>query len=579
MDVLSLMLDGVRIIGWVLLHFLWQASLIGVVYAGIRSLLPRGEWRYRFGMAALIVLAGCPLLTGWWLLDTSTTTGHGALDVATVTVRAFTAAAAGREWSWAAGLNAMLPWLVLAWFAGVLLLSLRAWQQWRGLKILVRLAEQVPPWQARLNHMAGRFGLRRRISVLRSRLVITPVLVGWLRPVILLPLAVACEFPVTQVELILAHELAHLKRWDPVANLFQVVLETLHFYHPVVHWISRDVRNEREICCDRLALSITGGSRQEFAATLAQLGELREHPGALILAANGGVLLDRVQYMVLPGVQGVRKRTPARLVAVLLGTALIAITLRLEWNHGRQQEALAGLSSAVPSVIAPLAIAMKGPLLPALDATAATFLPHFAPPRASPLIPGPGDATARVIEAPLPPAPIATIPLKMLPLQPVVLPKAIAGMLQVAPMAGAGPKPAVVSAPALAPIRVRQPVYPQKALMHGVEGQVVIEFGLAGDGSLRDVRVVQSEPAGVFDQAAIRAMQGWKYPAPTAVGMQRRYRQTMMFVLNAALASNRTSPGARSGEEIRARTDCRIPTGTHICRWPDDGAGFVKSEL
>src|SRR6185437_6680505 len=118
-------------------------------------------------------------------------------------------------------------------------------------------------------------------------------------------------------------------------------LETLHFYHPVVHWISRDVRNEREICCDRLALSITGGSRQEFAATLAQLGELREHPGALILAANGGVLFDRVQYMVLPEAPGTRKRAPARMVALLLGTALMAISLRLEWNHTRQQEALA----------------------------------------------------------------------------------------------------------------------------------------------------------------------------------------------------------------------------------------------
>ena len=579
MDAFALLMDDIRIIGWVLLHFLWQAGLVGAVYAGIRPLLPRGEWRYRFGMGAMIMLAGCPVLTAWLLLDGSATTGQAALDVAKVTAPAFAAAAASDGWNWVDGLNAMLPWMVLAWFTGVLLLTLRAWQQWRCLKILVKLAERVPPWQTRLNRMACRFGLRRRISVLRSKLVITPVLVGWLRPVILLPLAVACEFPVSQVELILAHELAHLKRWDPLANLFQVALETVHFYHPVVHWISRDVRNEREICCDRLALSITGGSRQEFAATLAQLGELREHPGALILAANGGVLFDRVQYMVLPEAPGTRKRAPARMVALLLGTALMAITLRLEWNHTRQQEALAGISSAVPSMIAPLAIAAKGRLVPALDVTAAAFLTHFAPLRASLATAGRDDSGARAIEASQPLAPIATIPLKTLHIPPVVLPKMLAAMPKVASMASARSEPTVVSASELTPVRVRQPVYPPMALMRGMEGQVVIEFGLADDGSLRNVHVVQSEPAGVFDQAAIRTMQGWKYPAPTAGGTQRRYRQTMLFVLNAALFRNQASSGTRAGEEVHARADCQIPTGTHICRWPGDGAGFVNSRL
>lgn len=578
MDGFSLLLDSVRIIGWVLLHFLWQAALVGAVYAIIRPLLPRGDWRYRVGMGALIVLAGCPVLTGWWLLNAAATTGQAAFDMAAVTVPILSVAAAGGDLSWAAGLNALLPWLVLAWFAGVLLLSLRACRQWRRLKILVRLAEQVPPWQARLNHMAGRFGLRGRISVLRSKLVITPVLVGWLRPVILLPLAVACKFPVAQIELILAHELAHLKRWDPVANLFQVVLETLHFYHPVVHWLSRDVRNEREICCDRLALSITGGSGREFAATLARLGELREHPGALLLAANGGVLLDRVQYMVLPGAQAVRRRTPARLVAVLLGTALIAICLRLEWDQAHRRDAISGVSSAVPSMMAPLAIAMKSPFIPALDVTAAAFLPHLA--RAPLVTPDQGDAAVGVREAALSPASIAMIPPKELSIQPIVLPKAMTDVLKMTPMASARSGPGVVSAAGLKPIRVRQPIYPQLALMRGVEGQVVIEFGLADDGSLRDLQVVQSEPEGVFDQAAVHAMRGWKYSSPTGNGTQRRYRQTMMFVLNAALARNHTASGARwDGELIQARADCQIQTGTHICRWPGDGPAVVKNHL
>lgn len=577
MDVFPLVLDGVRVIGWALLHFLWQAILIGMTYASIRSLLPRGEWRYRFGIGVLIVLAACPLLTVWWLSDSSSASGQPVID--TMTLAPLSAVTEGMRSNWIIGLDVMLPWVVLAWSMGVLLLSLRAWRQWRRLKVLVSVAERVSLWQARLDKLARRFGLRTRIEVLRSELVVTPVLIGWIRPVILLPLAVTCEFPVDQVELILAHELAHLKRWDPLVNLFQLVLETLYFYHPIVHWISRDVRNEREICCDRLALSVTDGSRREFAATLAQLGELRGHAGSLILAASGGVLLDRVQYMVQPGAQSAHRSTPARLVAVLLGTVLIALTLRLERGQTGPQEAIAGVSSVVSSVIAPLAITMKSPLIPTLNVQAAAFLPYLAPLHASPVIPDRVYATARVTKASLLPAPITTVPVEMLPIQPVMLPKTIAGMLKVAPMAGAWSKPTAVSAAALVPIRVRQPVYPQLALMRGVEGRVVIEFGLAADGSLQDVQVVHSDPAGVFDQAAVHAMQGWKYPAPTAVGMQRRYLQTMKFVLNAALARNHTSSGARSGEEIHARADCQIPTGTHICRWPGDGEGFVKSQL
>src|SRR6185436_16440590 len=98
---------------------------------------------------------------------------------------------------------------------------------------------------------------------------------GWLRPGILLPAAVALGFPAAQIELILAHELGHVRRWDYVVNLVQVVIETVLFYHPVVHWISRELRHEREICCDEMVLRVTRGHPHVYARTLASLEELR----------------------------------------------------------------------------------------------------------------------------------------------------------------------------------------------------------------------------------------------------------------------------------------------------------------
>ncbi len=190
----------IRVIGWTLVHFLWQGTLLGLVYFSVRSILPRGTARYRFGMGILFALAACPLVTMWQLLDTvSLTSAAGQAPAMSLVVGEPVAGGAGHAVS---GFDVLLPWLVLAWSIGVLLHSVRACMQWRALKMLVREAEQLPQWQQRIADMAGRFALHRRITVLGSRIISSPVLIGWIRPVILLPMAVVCGFPASQVELL-----------------------------------------------------------------------------------------------------------------------------------------------------------------------------------------------------------------------------------------------------------------------------------------------------------------------------------------------------------------------------------------
>ncbi|KZC17215.1 hypothetical protein RHOFW510R12_07130 [Rhodanobacter sp. FW510-R12] len=562
MDTLPLLLESARVIGWALVHFIWQGALLGLVYAAVRVALPRGEARYRFGLGVLVVLAVCPLLTAWRLLQAAPPLVPLAADMVAATAGGpdVTVAAA---WASGSGFNALLPWLVLAWLLGVLLLSLRAWRQWRTLKALVRVAESMPRWQAQVTHMAQRFGLRRHVTVLCSKVIATPALVGWIRPVILLPMAVACRFPCTQIELILAHELAHLQRWDPLVNLFQVILETLHFYHPVVHWISRDVRNEREICCDELALSASGGSRHVFVTALAELGELRERHGSLLLAASGGVLLDRVQHMIAPASRAPRLHTSARFVALLVGAVLAALALRLESGRMQLQRGLDESIMQVQSILAPS-------WLPLSRSRAMWLLPDLAPAHAAVIRPVVEAAAVPTDNSALPPEAIDTalvvtdpLPRRAFALAPIQggEPARIGGQVEhrVASMAA-------VSGPL--PVHIRQPVYPPTALARGIEGQVVVEFGLAPDGRVQDLRVISAEPAGVFEQAALQAVHGWLYSANAGAMPQRRYRQTMVFTLNADAARNVPS-GASVNEELRARIDCRVVIGTHICRWPD----------
>jgi bla regulator protein blaR1 len=538
--------------------------LLGLLYAVARAVLPRGEARYQFGMAVLVALALCPLLTLWRLLEAVPQVIPAAAELVAPVAAGYGTAAVATTWAWDADLDALLPWLVLAWSLGVLLLSLRAWRQWRGLKTLVRLAGQIPEWQDQVAAMAERFGLRRRVTVLCSKVIAAPAVVGWMRPVILLPMAVVCNFPATQIELILAHELAHLRRWDPLANLFQVVLETLCFYHPVVHWISRDVRNEREICCDELALSVSGGSRHAFVTALADLGELRERHGSLLLAASGGVLLDRVQQMIMPEREGALLRTPARFVAVLLAAALVALTLRLEWKQNHLQRSLTGAIAELQSVWIPSILPLAWADVPWHPADLAlTHAEALRPIEGAARVPGSTDqgvAVLPVVSTGVMLPQVAS--LRVADLAPVRHDEPIVVMAE--------PAVPAASSRALAPtpIQIRQPVYPHAALVQGLEGQVVIEFGLSAGGGVQDPRVISAQPAGVFDQAAIDAMRAWKYALPEMAATSQRYRQTLAFTLNTGHSGNVAHQQA--DQKIRARASCQVVTGTHICREPDE---------
>lgn len=284
----------IEALGWSLLHFLWQGVGVGVLFALVRALLPREQSgaRYASGLFALGVLALCPLVTLWSLRPLAepsagglaSAVASGSLPVASVDGGVLDAA------------NAWLPWLVAAWICGVALMSARALVQWRGLeRIATQLAWRQADLDALLERVGARFGGLGRVRVLVSRHIDTPTLIGWIHPVILLPASVALGFPRQQIELILAHELGHLRRYDHLVNLGQAVIETLLFYHPVVHWISREVRHEREVCCDNLVLRLTESEPREYARTLAALEDVRQLPPQLVVAASGGMLLDRVR--------------------------------------------------------------------------------------------------------------------------------------------------------------------------------------------------------------------------------------------------------------------------------------------
>ena len=190
-----------------------------------------------------------------------------------------------------------LPLFVTLWLLGVLFLALRFSG---GMLYLQRLkyrqSRLLPsPWPERLQALAARAGLRRPLRLLESLRLSTPVVIGHLKPVLLLPVGMVTGLPADQVEALLAHELAHVVRRDYLVNVLQNLVEVLYFFHPGVRWISAAVRQEREHCCDDFAVELCGDP-QNYARALArlQVGEMGYPEPGLAAAGRPRRLLRRI---------------------------------------------------------------------------------------------------------------------------------------------------------------------------------------------------------------------------------------------------------------------------------------------
>jgi uncharacterized protein (TIGR03435 family) len=211
----------------------------------------------------------------------------------------------------------------MLWLAGAGALSLRLLLEsmFTG-RLKSALASPVAPeWRRRFHELAARIGISRRVGFLASARVDVPCVVGWLRPVVLLPAGMLAGLPMDQVEAVIAHELGHILRHDYLVNLLQRFVEAMLFYHPAVWWVSREIRREREHCCDDIAVSATGDAIL-YAEALAGLETSRAAWPPTALAATDGSLPNRIARLL--GIAQPRA-TPTALPAVSLAAALVLV--------------------------------------------------------------------------------------------------------------------------------------------------------------------------------------------------------------------------------------------------------------
>jgi uncharacterized protein involved in exopolysaccharide biosynthesis/Zn-dependent protease with chaperone function len=327
-------------IGWALLHSLWQGACVGAVFALLRFGLRRrsANMRYLAGCLCLGVLLAAPVVTMLIGSTPSPAPGSGSPVMSTFPgavapvfsfgglQRSFVGTGTYSSWHWGTDFfTQVAPLLTTVWLLGVAFFSARLTRGCWGVRnIRTRANEPVEAaWMEMLNDLRRRLGVSRPVRLLKSGLVEVPTVIGWLRPVILLPAVSLTGLTPGQLEALLAHELAHVRRLDYLVNTFQCLVETLMFYHPVAWWISRYVREERENCCDDLVIMVCG-DRLAYARALATMEGLRGELPELAFAASGGSLLNRIRRLL-----SVSSESGSASIRQLSGVALLGIGLLL----------------------------------------------------------------------------------------------------------------------------------------------------------------------------------------------------------------------------------------------------------
>ena len=603
MSALYGLLEVATNIGWSLLHFLWQGTLIYLGYRLVNATVLRRASpgaRYATGAAALVLMALAPVityinlaLTG--LASDAATPVAGSVSVHASVIAAGNADLVARLGQW---VTPLLPWAVGLWMAGVIVHALRLFAGWRYVNALRRTAATDLPAQlmARFEELRHQIGVSRPVALARSALVTVPMVIGWLRPVILMPPAAVVGLTPYQVEMILAHELAHIRRHDYLVNLFQLVVETVLFYHPAVGWLSASVRNERENCCDELVVR-SGADAVRYAQALTELELLRSDRVALAIGATDGVLLARVQRLLAPP-------TPSPLLAVWLSGALVLgaaiagmagihdVALRLGATSTdlptmvRQELAAAAKPVAdatttkprpsAPAAIAPAQVPAQASTQPAASTQYRTIAtatdkptiharqssPHSAetpvthdagsehvPTRARSVALRTSDKTATSASTKPVGAPVTADSSTTRPSHQKYLVAKQDQQPDPSSTTRTAATPSVSTYTGGKPVETPKPSYPGFELVRGREGRAVLSFVVDESGRVQDVHIVSSEPSASFGIAARRAIHHWRFEPfkQDGVTVARAVTQQFDFKL------------PHDSDGIRCRT------GSHIC--------------
>ena len=368
------MTNSMEVLGWTLLHFCWQAAVIALAYRVVDLALPvkaRSNVRYGLALVALLSMFAISLATFAYEEIRAAEVGvalqaspPGFAQQLRNELSSLPAVGAslitqpGQHVDLGEYAARWMPWLDAAWFLGVLALSIRTVGGWWLVQRLRRSGSAQVPKSVRssLTCLSQRMGIRRQIELRVSGRISGPLAMGVFRSLILLPASTLTALNAEQLEVVLAHELAHIRRADYLWNMLQSMIETLFFFHPAVWWVSNKLRQQRELCCDDVALACCSDPLV-YATALLRLEEQRSSRLHLAMALDGhqagSGLRARIVRILGEAPQGRREIAPLSLLGVCAMLGLFLFPLQQLFaslpTEAKQAAKILGAAVVVPS--------------------------------------------------------------------------------------------------------------------------------------------------------------------------------------------------------------------------------------
>jgi beta-lactamase regulating signal transducer with metallopeptidase domain len=409
-------------LGWTLVHFCWQAAAIALVYWLTDAVLrkARSQTRYVLALGTMLLMLVSALATfvyeetrGDTGLSSSPAFSSPAMVAIGSSISSDLAPLAGLKAGGATtqpvllDLSRFLPWLDVAWLLGVACLSTRTIGGWRLIHRLRRSALLKAPEAVQQNFvwLCERLGITRQVSLYISHHIQGPLAIGIVRSLVILPASALMALSPEQLEAVLAHELAHVRRADYLWNLIQTMVETLLFFHPAVWWLGRRLREQRELCCDDVAVQ-SCADPLVYATALLRLEERRSQRLSLAMALDGhrpwSGLSVRIARILgeTSGEKGPRELVPIPLAAICAAFLLVLLPMPHLFAGLRkdvQPQAAPPVVAALPAfTAAPTAMNLPAPVVSNDEHVSSTASPT---PRIAQvaLLPASGNQGAAVI--------------------------------------------------------------------------------------------------------------------------------------------------------------------------------------
>ncbi|MEM9834402.1 MAG: M56 family metallopeptidase [Bacteroidota bacterium] len=328
-------------LGITILHSLWQGFLLLFLLALFLRLGKSASPNIRFAVAyaSLLIFLAAFVITLYQQWSTLTPPSVATLpteipaEVATVDRSEFIDPTPepitvndnqNEQVVWMDRLTQLAPWLAWFWVVGSAIFALRLINGFTQTHRLRRYTQPISiDWQQRAKKLAKQLGISQAVSFAVTDRSSVPLTLGWIKPIILIPISLLATMPADQLEAIFIHELAHIKRRDYLWNLIQSVAEVVLFYHPAYWYISSVLERERELACDHLTVAVTRRPRIYAQALLQIAAHANLVPLQSVAATGKRGLSNRIQQIIYPG----RVQRSISILPFVLLLSLISLSL------------------------------------------------------------------------------------------------------------------------------------------------------------------------------------------------------------------------------------------------------------